>query len=154
MLIMHLIMFIAAVIVCAGFLALLEIQVEGAAGWAENLPTWKISNRVTRLFLGNVPFTGYHLYLSLFTLSFLHLPYLAGITPFSLPSELRLLSFYFFFWVAEDFLWFALNPAFGLRKFRKEHIWWHAGSWWIFMPKLYWILLPAGAVFYFLSLRL
>jgi hypothetical protein len=62
-------------------------------------------------------------------------------------------SFYFYFWVAEDFLWFAFNPVFGLRKFRKEHIWWHAGSWWIFMPKLYWILLPAGTILYFLSLR-
>ena len=152
MLTMQLILFITAVIVCAAFLALLEIQVEGAAGWAGNLPTWKISNRVIRLFLGSVPFTGYHLYLSLFTLSFLHVPYLAGITSFSVPSELRLFSFYFFFWVAEDFLWFAFNPAFGLRKFRKEHIWWHAGSWWIFMPKLYWILLPAGTILYFLSL--
>ena len=148
---MHLLLFIAAVIVSATFLALLEIQVEGTAGWAENLPTWKISNRLTRLFMGSVPFTGYHLYLSLFTLSFLHLPYLVGITPFSVLSEFKLFSFYFFFWVAEDFLWFAFNPAFGLRKFRKEHIWWHAGSWWIFMPKLYWILLPAGAILYVLS---
>jgi hypothetical protein len=41
MLIMQLIMFIAAVIACAAFLALLEIQIEGAAGWAANLPTWK-----------------------------------------------------------------------------------------------------------------
>jgi len=149
---MHLILFITAVIVCAAFLALLEIQVEGAAGWAGNLPTWKITNRVTRLFLGSVPFTGYHLYLSLFTLSFLHVPCLTGITPFSVLSELRLFSFYFLFWVAEDFLWFAFNHAFGIRKFRKELIWWHAGSWWIFMPKLYWILLPAGAILYFLSL--
>ena len=86
---MQLFLFILAVIFCAAFLALLEIQVEGASGWAENL----------------------------------------------------------------DFLWFAFNPAFGLRKFRKEHIWWHAGSWWIFMPKLYWLLLPAGVILYFLSLR-
>ena len=150
---MHHILFIAAVIACASFLALLEIQIEGAAGWAGNLPTWKISNRMTRLFIGSVPFTGYHLYLSLFTLCFLHVPYLTGITPFSVPSELKLCSFYFFFWVAEDFLWFAFNPAFGLKKFRKENIWWHAGSWWIFMPKLYWILLPAGAILYYLCLR-
>jgi CDP-diglyceride synthetase len=150
---MHHILFIATVIACASFLALLEIQIEGAAGWAGNLPTWKISNRMTRLFLGSVPFTGYHLYLSLYTLCFLHVPFLAGITPFSVPSELKLCSFYLFFWVTEDFLWFAFNPAFGLKKFRKENIWWHAGSWWIFMPKLYWILLPAGAILYFLSLQ-
>jgi len=148
---MQLVLFITAVIVCAAFLALLEIQIEGADGWAGNLPTWKISNRLTKLFLGSVPFTGYHLYLSLFTLCFLHLPYLVGITLFSVSSELRLFSFYLFFWVAEDFLWFAFNPAFGLRKFRKENIWWHAGSWWIFMPKLYWILLPVGAILYFFS---
>ncbi len=152
MLTMHLILFIAAVLACAAFLALLEIQAEGAAGWAGNLPTWRISNRFTQLFMGTVPFTGYHLYLSLFTLSFLHVPYLAGITPFSIPTELRLFSFYCFFWVAEDFLWFALNPAFGLRKFRRDKIWWHATAWWLFMPRPYWILLPAGVGLYYLSL--
>lgn len=153
MFILQLFLFLIAVVGCAAFLALLEIQIEGAAGWAGNLPTWRVSNRFTKLFFGTVPFTGYHLYLSLFTLSFLHLPYLIGITPFSISSELRLFSFYFLFWVAEDFLWFTFNPAFGLKKFRKEHIWWHADGWWIFMPKLYWILLPAGIITYFLSIK-
>jgi len=23
----------------------------------------------------------------------------------------------------EDFLWFVLNPAYGMRRFRREHIW-------------------------------
>jgi hypothetical protein len=26
-----------------------------------------------------------------------------------------------------------------------------AGSWWVFMPKLYWFLLPAGIILYLLS---
>jgi hypothetical protein len=41
---MPVILFIIAVIACATFITLLEIQIEGTAGWAGNLPTWKISH--------------------------------------------------------------------------------------------------------------
>jgi hypothetical protein len=51
------------------------------------------------------------------------------------------------FWVIEDFLWFALNPHYGLRKFRREHIWWHK-RWLLGVPVDYWIM-SASAVLLF-----
>lgn len=55
-----------------------------------------------------------------------------------------MLSFFILFWILEDWLWFVLNPAYGIRKFRKEHVWWHAKDWWWIMPRDYWIFLPVG----------
>jgi hypothetical protein len=52
------------------------------------------------------------------------------------------------FWVLEDFLWFVLNPAFGLRRFRRDAIWWHAESWWGFMPRDYWIFTPIAVALF------
>ena len=31
-----------------------------------------------------------------------------------------------------DFLWFVLNPHYGVGKFKKESVWWHAKSHWLF----------------------
>jgi hypothetical protein len=47
------------------------------------------------------------------------------------------------FWVSEDFLWFVLNPAFGLRRFAKTHAGWHR-HWWLGAPIEYWIFTPLG----------
>jgi hypothetical protein len=142
----------------AGFLvtastlfALLEIEIEGAKGWARDLPTWRIRNRWTRLVLGARPLTGYHLYVNLFLLLVLHLPYAFGFIRPSLGAELRILAFVALFWVLEDFLWFALNPAFGLRRFRRERIRWHAPDWWWIAPRDYWLFTPAGIALYVLS---
>lgn len=131
--------------------ALLEIQIEGPHGWAVTLPTWRIENRWTRMFYSSKPLTGYHLYVQLFTLLAVHLPMALGTAPFSWRMEARVLSFLVFFWVIEDFLWFLLNPAFGLKRFRAEHIWWHAPTWWWIMPRDYWIFVPVGFVLYWLS---
>jgi hypothetical protein len=49
----------------------------------------------------------------------------------------------------EDFLWFVLNPYYGIKNFRKEKIWWHK-KWWGPVPTLYWMLLIIVVVlFYF-----
>ena len=50
-----------------------------------------------------------------------------------------------------DFLWFLINPAYGLRGFRKDKIWWHAPTWWWIMPRDYWVFFPLGCVAYGLS---
>ena len=57
-----------------------------------------------------------------------------------------------FFWVIEDFLWFVLNPHYGLRKFKPQFIWWHAHSWLWIMPRDYVIYSPIGILLYYLSL--
>ena len=134
-------------LVSALFLSLLETQIEGAHGWAAQLPTWRIQRRWTDRLLGGRPLTGYHLYLHLFVLAIMHAPYGLGLMKFSLGAELRILGFLMVFWVIEDFLYFVVNPAFGLRRFRPEHIWWHA-HWWWFMPREYWVFLPLGVALY------
>lgn len=47
-------------LIVAFTLAKLEIQIEGKHGWAENLPTWRIKNKWTKIFWGNQAYTGYH----------------------------------------------------------------------------------------------
>jgi hypothetical protein len=141
-------LFVAAVLVAAGAFAMLEIQIEGEDGWGAALPTWRVENRWTRWFFGGRPFTGYHLWVHVFIVWVVHLPFLLALAPFGWAAEARVLAFLVFFWIAEDFLWFVLNPAFGLRRFRREHIWWHAPGWWWIMPREYWLFAPVGLALY------
>jgi hypothetical protein len=145
--------FILSLAVIAGLFALVEIQIEGPNGWAASLPTWRIENRWTRRFYSAKPITGYHLYVQLFSLAVVHLPFALGLTPVTWRAEARILAFLILFWILEDFLWFVLNPAFGLKRFRPQHIWWHAPTWWWLMPRDYWIFTPLAMVLYALSLH-
>jgi hypothetical protein len=138
--------------VSATLLALLEIQIEGPHGWAASLPTWRWDNRWVRRIWGR-PLTGYHLFLDLFILALLHLPFALTLAEWSWAREFTVLSFLLLFFAGEDFLWFALNPAFGLRKFTKEHVWWHASSWWWIMPRDYWLALLIGGGLYWLGMQ-
>ena len=145
--------FIAVLMAASALFALVEIQIEGPNGWATSLPTWRVDNKWTRRFYSGKPLTGYHLYIQLFTLTSVHLPFAIGLLPLTWRAEARVLSFFILFWVLEDFLWFILNPAFGLKRFRAEHIWWHAPTWWWIMPRDYWIFTPIGICLYTLSYR-
>ncbi len=113
--------------------AKLEIQIEGPHGWAANLPTWRLpkTSRFRRLF-GNRDVTGYHVYAFAFMAAAFHLP-LVLFGPFSLPFEARILASLAVFWILEDFLWFALNPAFGLARFKPQHVPWHP-HWFLGVP--------------------
>lgn len=143
----HLGFFVALVAAALSF-ALLEIQIEGSDGWARKLPTWRIENRWTRLLMGSRPLTGYHLYVHLFLLVMLHLPYALGFAGGSLQAEARIAAFWIGFWVLEDYLWFVLNPTFGVGRFRREHVWWHAPAWWWIMPREYWLGVPLAIALY------
>lgn len=117
------------IFILAFCLAILEIQIEGAHGWAKNLPTWRPheSKWYVRLYsriMSGREFTGYHLTMFSFVLLIFHLPYVFGL-PLTINHELRTLSFFFIFMILWDFLWFVLNPHYPLSKFKKEHIWWH-----------------------------
>ncbi|HWB54126.1 MAG TPA: hypothetical protein VG722_08035 [Tepidisphaeraceae bacterium] len=146
-------LFVLYVLVTAFAFARLEIQIEGPAGWAENLPTWRISNRWTDLLYGCRPLTGYHFWVQIFLLLMVHLPFALGFCAWTWPLELRALAFLIFFYLTEDFLWFVINPAYGIRRFRPEHIWWHARTWWWVMPRDYWIFTLVGLAAYFMSLH-
>ncbi|HET9986091.1 MAG TPA: hypothetical protein VFQ38_20995 [Longimicrobiales bacterium] len=147
-------LFAGGLTAAAALFALLEIQIEGREGWAAGLPTWRIRNAWTRRLLGAREVTGYHVYFQLFVLVMAHLPYLVAAVPPSLALELRILAFLILFWVLEDFLWFVFNPAYGLRRFRREEVWWHAATWWGVMPRDYWIFTPIGLALYVWSWRL
>jgi hypothetical protein len=129
----------------------MEIEIEGERGWADNLPTWRISKDhvIARLLAGGRELTGYHLWVQTFVFSLLHLVYL--FEPISLKIEFQLFSFIFFVWIVEDFMWFLLNPAFGLAKFKKENIWWHERHWWWIAPRDYFVFIPIASLFYWFS---
>jgi hypothetical protein len=73
-----------------------------------------------------------------------HLPlFVAG--TLSAGLEARVLGCLMWFWVAEDFLWFVMNPAFGVRKFRPAFIPWHK-RWFLGLPVDYWGFGGLGAL--------
>jgi hypothetical protein len=113
-------------IVLLGFVfAKVEIQIEGKDGWAASLPTWRVEkHRLLDIFWGGRPMTGYHAWMFLFMALAFHLPlFLNG--GIDLATETRIIGSLALFWIVEDFLWFVLNPAYGLRRFRPEAIAWH-----------------------------
>jgi hypothetical protein len=131
--------FFVALAVTAFLFAKVEIEIEGGDGWAARLPTWRIENRLTRILYGGRPLTGYHLYVQLFVLVFVHVPFAIGLA-WSLRAEALVVSFMVLFWIVEDFLWFVVNPKFGIRKFRPQHIWWHEKAWWVVAPREYFFM--------------
>lgn len=119
------------------FFAEVEIQIEGAAGWAANLPTWRVEHHwLLDIFWGGRPMTGYHAWVFPFMLLIFHLP-VAMLNTWHWRLEARILGCVALFWILEDALWFLLNPAFGLSKFSPENIPWHT-HWFGFMPTDYW----------------
>jgi hypothetical protein len=134
--------------------ALFEIQIEGKDGWANNIPTWKINTKPNnfkpiRIILDpNKPITGYHLYLWLFIILLVHLP--LTFYNWGLKNEIFIISFLLYLSTVEDFLWFVLNPFYGIKKFKKEYVPWHT-YWFLKIPAGYWIALPAATALYILG---
>jgi len=122
----------------AFLLALWEIQIEGKDGWAAKLPCWRIERGWLIKLSGGRPITGYHFFMTLFLIAIVHLPLF--FVPWSWRLECLLLGFYVGMVFLEDFLWFVLNPHYGIKNFRKGKIWWHK-PWWGPIPALYWPLL-------------
>lgn len=121
-------------------LAKLEIQIEGKNGWASALPCWKIKSRGWLL-------TGYHLWMNLFIILVLHFPLF--FIQWNWRLECLVFGFLLASWELEDFLWFVLNPHYGLRGFKPEKIPWHQ-IWWGPLPNFYWWLpIIWGALLYF-----
>lgn len=121
--------------------ALVEIEIEGAYGWADKLPTWyRVTPRYARAFsflLSGKPLTGYHAIMFFVPLLSFHLPFVFG-APWSGVGEVRVMAAYFFWVVVWDFLWFVLNPRYGWARFRKGQVWWHDKRWIGRFPIDYW----------------
>jgi len=146
----EMIFYLVAILIAAFCWANLEIHIEGSAGWAANLPTWKIDKHILLdVFYGGRPLTGYHVWAFSSVFFFFHLPYFFLHT-WSLHMEGCAIAGYNLFWVVEDFLWFVLNPHFGWSKFNKNSIWWHK-RWLLGLPLDYWLLGSLGALLLYFS---
>ena len=125
-------------VLLAGLFSQVEIQIEGAAGWATNLPTWRIEQHwLLDIFFGSRPMTGYHAFMLPFIALFFHFPLCFALGQWTLRRECLVVACLIAFWIIEDFLWFATNPAFGLGRFNAASIPWHK-HWLGFAPLDYW----------------
>ncbi len=105
-------------------LAALEVQIEGRHGWMKKLPTWRIRSKLFGFFMGGKDLTGYIFYLLIVLLLFFHLPFLGGVS-WSLSAEIEIISMFLLFSVFWDFLWFVLNPYYGLKRLKPSYVYWH-----------------------------
>lgn len=123
-------------------LALLEVQIEGPNGWASSLPTWRFAHPRWLTLANGKPITGYHVCMIGLLLLLFHFPAVRG--PWSWRLEGELLSQFFLVAVFWDFLWFVLNPHYGLRRFRAGEVWW-CRRWALGLPVDYWSGLAISA---------
>lgn len=113
------------IFILATILAILEIQIEGAHGWAKNLPTWRPNpgSPVAKIYskmMSGKELTGYHLTMFSFVFLIFNLPFFFGF-PFNLENILKISSLFFIFIALWDFLWFVLNPYHPLKNFAKNN---------------------------------
>ena len=138
------------VVLLAAFMwAKMEVEIEGKDGWAKNLPTWKLDNRILNWFMNGRPLTGYHFWAFSFVFFIFHLPLLWTGT-WKWQMECRIMGCVTLFWVVEDFIWFVVNPYYGLKRHKEGEIWWHK-SWLWGYPSDHWGMLIMGVILLSLS---
>jgi len=148
----HVALLLAWVVLLATLFAQLEIQIEGARGWAAGLPTWRVEDApILKMFFGGRAITGYHVFAFSFMFCVFHLP-LVLTGHFSWRIEARILGSLMLFWLVEDFLWFIMNPAFGFAKFTSQHVPWHP-HWLLGMPVDYIVFALLAAALLFTAYR-
>lgn len=113
-------------------LAGIEIEIEGGYGWAERLPTWFLKRGLTGwvygVVMGHRPLTGYHVFAFAIPVIVLHFPFVMGVE-WTLAGELVTLAIFLVIAVVWDYLWFVLNPAYTVRRFRRGAVWWFEVPW-------------------------
>jgi hypothetical protein len=149
---MHIALTAVFVLTLAFLFANVEIQIEGAAGWAANLPTWRVEKHwLLDLFYEGRTLTGYHAWVFPFVALFFHFPF-AFAARWSWRGEARAVACILLFWLVEDWLWFVLNPAFGLAQFAPQHVPWHK-HWLGPAPVDYWISAALSTLLLWVSAR-
>ena len=138
-------LFFLWLLLLAAVMALLEVQIEGAAGWASNLPTWRIREKPAfQWLLGGREITGYHTLLFSFVALVFHGPAVMS-GRFGVRLECRILGGLMLFWLMEDFLWFVFNPAYGIARLTPQYAFWHP-HWILHLPADYLLLGPIGFI--------
>lgn len=106
------------IVIFAILYSILEIEIEGKSGWAENLPTQ---------YSGIGRLTYYHVIMNITII--LVITYSTLLIK---DTNLWIVLFYIIIWfLVEDFSWFVLNPYYTLDKYSRENIWWHSDQEWI-----------------------
>ncbi|MBC7416115.1 MAG: hypothetical protein H7327_14400 [Herminiimonas sp.] len=132
------------------FFAQVEIQIEGASGWAASLPTWRVEQHwLLDIFWGGRAMTGYHAWVFPFITLFFHFP-LVFSGQWSRRGEARVVACIMVFWISEDFLWFVMNPAFGIARFNPANVPWHK-HWIGAAPTDYWTFTGVALLLLWLS---
>jgi hypothetical protein len=135
---------LAWIAVLAILFAQAEIQIEGARGWAAGLPTWRIAGHpVLSALFGGREVTGYHVFVFSFMAAVFHLPIFLTLR-WSWRLEARVLGCLALFWILEDALWFALNPAYGLARLTPAQAPWHP-HWLLGVPVDYLVGMTMGS---------
>ena len=148
----HAALLVAWVALLGTLFALLEVQIEGAQGWAAGLPTWRVTDApLLQMFFGGRAVTGYHVFAFSFMFCVFHLP-LAVTGHFCWRMEARILGGLMLFWLIEDFLWFVLNPAYGIARFTPEHVPWHP-HWLLGVPVDYIVFVALSAALLWAAYR-
>ena len=138
------------VAVLALLFAHVEVQIEGGIGWAASLPvTFRVEHHwALDWFWGGRPITGYHAFVFSFMALAIHLPIVIA-WRWSWRMQARCAAALMLFWIIEDFLWFVINPDFGLAGLRPGNrgesgvAWWHP-RWFLGFPVEYWLFGPTG----------
>ncbi len=98
-------------------MAFLERTIEGPHGWASK--TYGKKFMITK----NFCIREYHIWFWIFIIILISLP--LAVFGFSLELFVILLSAFFLGMTTEDFLYFVVNPYFGLKKFNSKNVKWH-----------------------------
>ncbi len=99
-----------------------EIHIEGAHGWAVNLPTWRWGPAWWLNLTNGKEVTGYHVWITLFLIGIFHLPLV--FVGFSRPLFAQCASTYMLVTAAWDLQWFVWNPAWGFDALRTRNVPW------------------------------
>lgn len=103
-------------------LARVEIHVEGAHGWAVNLPTWRWGPKWWLQLTNGKELTGYHVWLTAFLIGVFHLPLVFAEPTLALWAKCS--SSYMMVTAAWDLQWFVWNPAWGLEGLMTRDVPW------------------------------
>lgn len=141
--------FFLFVIIFSVVKAYFEVQIEGKNGWARNLPTWRIKNKITHFLMCGRALTGYHVGLWTFEALFLLLFPMFIIPNWQWYYLLAGLSIWFLDGGLEDYLWSYFNKI----KFDKKHLKWF--KYWVGIgsfkfPAIFFVNWIVGGLLYYL----